>query len=664
MDSLQSSPRSHAPASVDTTFNASPSDTDVSPTARRNRDLAQVLFGQQEQEDEKPSASNLTVSVPENTVHGHVPNSAPLNSSFPHSPYEVPASSASATWPYQPSRNPSTPRLPQSAEEHAELAREVQRKTDAAMVALQKQPSNSNLALTPNKASSTRRRISPNQISTPQLVSASTSVDTIPLPSPSMAGGQSKIGSRLKRLRGSLRTKTTVPTAEDITPFPMDLRSPPLVQTARYDPAKFRAPGGPVAASATELEGFKVPLPSPPASAGPGLKGFMARFRGKQRASETQAEFDYRGSQGRSPNLSVSVPENRLGQPTNWSSHQSSNNPLSDTFTTSIQPRTSPPASTPTPTQFSTTASAQRTPTSPLYGPRLHQSTSSTEATDAGESLAIRQLFDAASNLGLDQSALNDLLARSGSTSSRSTEWTMLTRNNSTAASRPDLPHENVQSGESSRSASHRTQSSVPANPVEGLAPQTDHLRRPRDGVPDKSAVVRRTIIFPSESRSSTIDLSVLIRKHSSRRRRASATSVSSRSVHDRAPTPPPPRASLGRRFSTDITSPPVPQMPQPSPLQTDRLLIPPAQVGGPVEKSSSTYDSLSVSSIIFAMFNVLNIAADTICTLVRRLLALPRQKPHKMDLFPSLGQPWKSSNWPTGRQYGAFLLFPRDRSL
>jgi hypothetical protein len=206
----------------------------------------------------------------------------------------------------------------------------------------------------------------------------------------------------------------------------------------------------------------------------------------------------------------------------------------------------------------------------------------------------------------------------------------MLTRNNSSAASRP---HENVQSGETSRSNSHRAKLTVPANSTEGLAytPQPDHLRRPRDGAPDKSAVVRRTIIFPSESRSSTIDLSVLIRKHSSRRRRASATSVSSRSVHDRAPTPPPARANTGRRFSTDITSPPVPQLPQSLPL-TDRLLIPATQ--GPVENPSSAYDSLSVSSYIFAISNILNVVADTICILVKRLLACPPQKLNRMALY------------------------------
>ncbi|KAJ6630648.1 hypothetical protein B0H10DRAFT_2427735 [Mycena sp. CBHHK59/15] len=588
VDSLQSEPRTHQLPPVDTTI-PTQSDKDVSPTTRRNRDLAQVLFGQQEKDDRRALPSNLTVSVSGNPAPSHVPNSAPLNSSFPmHSPQEVPASSASSTWPYQPSRNPSTPRLPQSAQEHADLAREVQRKTDAAMLALQKQPSNSNIAgsLAP-KVSVSRKRISPNQISTPQLVSASTSVDTIPLPSPAIPTGQSKIGSRLKRLRGSLRAKPTIPTAEDITPFPMDLRSPPLVQTARYDPAKFRVPGGPSAASATELEGFKVPLPSPPASAGPGLKGFMARFRGKQRISETQTEFDHRGPQHRGPYLSPSGSESTSAQQGNSPSHQnpagqsspdalpalSTHHPL-----TPPQSFTSPPTSPPI--HFSR-APQISTP----YSTR--PSLASTEATEADESHAIKQLFDAASNLGLDQSAINDLLARSASTSSRSTEWTMLTRNNSSTAPRPDMRE--IETADSNHSKNRKIQLSVPENPAESQPPPADSVR-PRDGT-DKSAVIRRTIIFPSESRSSTIDLSVLIRKHSSRRRRASATSVSSRSVHDRAPTPPPPRVATNRRFSTDNFSPPVPLLPQSIPQQADRLMIPSNQAAGPIE--NSTYDSL-----------------------------------------------------------------------
>ncbi|KAJ6455728.1 hypothetical protein C8R45DRAFT_585902 [Mycena sanguinolenta] len=589
-DTIQSSSTSHSQIEVDTTNNVQPDD-EVSPTSRRNRDLAQVLFGQQDKEDKKIPPSNLTVSVSGNVGTTRVPNSAPLDSSFPmHSPQPVPPSSASASWPYQPSRNPSTPRLPQSAQEHAELAREVQRKADEAMVMLQKQPSTPNLAL-PSKAPTTRRRINPNQISTPFFLSASTSVDTIPLPSPppsiTMTSGQSKIGSRLKRLRGSLRTKTA-PTAEDVTPFPMDLRSPPPVQTARYDSTKFQAQGGPTSASATDSEGFKVPVPSPPASAGPGLKGFMARFRGKQRASETQTEFDYQRPQALAQHLSPHSSETVFSQATSSQSLNSHSPSDSVPILPPIKPRTPPPPSTsmsaPVPPQHNSTT---RT-TAPLYSSRPHQSVQSTHDTEADPSDAIKQLFDAASNLGLDQGALNDLLARSGSTSSRS-DWT-LKRNNSGVISRPDLPQENTQTGAPNRSNSQRTRLTVPTSEGVTQTSQSDHIRRPRENAPDKSAVVRRTIIYPSDSRSSTIDLSVLMRKHSSKsRRRASATSVSSRSVHDRVPTPPPPKANTGRRFS-DVTSPPVPSLTQS--LQTERLLISP-QVASPGEQASSAYDSL-----------------------------------------------------------------------
>ncbi|KAF7322856.1 hypothetical protein HMN09_00065000 [Mycena chlorophos] len=553
-----------------------PLDPEVPSPTRRARDLTQVLFGEE-------TGQTLTIT-PQPT---HVPNSAPLDASFPH--YDVPPpSSASANWPYPISRNPSTPRLPPSAEEHAQLAREVQRKTEAAMIMLHKQPSTPNLPLSP-KPPTVRKRITPSQISTPQLVSASTSVDTIPLPSPALTGGQStKIGSRLKRLRGSLRAKTNIPTADDVTPFPLELRSPPPVQNAFYDPAKFRAPGPPIPASATtESEGYRVPVPSPPASAGPGLKGFMARFRGKQRGSETGSEAEVRRMRGPSPHLTPPSmdnfhPQQQSGWPSQQPRHVLNRSP-SDS---------SPPESSGFPRLPSSSASAAnqydpstapRQTTAPLYSPR-HHLLPSIETTTPEESLAIRQLFDAASNLGLDQGALNDLLARSGSTSSRSTDWTMLTRNNS-KASAPDV------GGSLSRSTSHKSQAVAPAPPPipPEAVPQPEHLRRPKDGANDsrRSTVVRRTIIYASDTRASTIDVSVL-RKQSSRRRRTSGISVSNRSIHDRVPTPPPAKGgSAGRRFSVDSVSPPMPQIPGVNP---DRLMIPTSPVAG---SASPTYDSL-----------------------------------------------------------------------
>jgi len=65
---------------------------------------------------------------------------------------------------------------------------------------------------------------------------------------------------------------------------------------------------------------------------------------------------------------------------------------------------------------------------SPLSG------THSTAAADPSH--AIKRLFDAASKLSLDQGALNDLLARSGSTSSRSKDWTPALRHGQPSAER------------------------------------------------------------------------------------------------------------------------------------------------------------------------------------------------------------------------------------
>lgn len=225
--------------------------------------------------------------------------------------------------------------------------------------------------------------------------------------------------------------------------------------------------------------------------------------------------------------------------------------------------------------------------------------------TNPNDSLALKQLFDAASNLGLDQTALNDLLARSGSTSSKSTAgWTMLTRNNSAATNyRP--PTRNDSS--IGRALSPTISEGRPS--ADGYSEQredssinnlTSRKRvNPSAVDPAGNAVVRRTIIFPSDSRTSTIDLNILMRKNSSARRRRSASAASvtssSRSVHDRAPTPPPPRSPTGRRFSHDA-SPPVPHLPVSFSAQAESLLplaTSRAATASPMEKSSSAYDSL-----------------------------------------------------------------------
>lgn len=79
------------------------------------------------------------------------------------------------------------------------------------------------------------------------------------------------------------------------------------------------------------------------------------------------------------------------------------------------------------------------------------------------------------------------------------------------------------------------------------------------------------------------------MKKH---RRSSSATSAqSARSVHDRAPTPPPPKTNGARRLSTD-RSPPVPSMATSITAQAEALLRGPTG-GVTTEKSNSAYESL-----------------------------------------------------------------------
>ncbi|KNZ75470.1 hypothetical protein J132_02803, partial [Termitomyces sp. J132] len=510
---------------------------DVSPITRRNRDLAQALFGheaesagssknemtlQQAQPSGIPSApptQALNPPLTNNDTHGSTSTLAPTS---PLSP--------ARTAPYQTARNPSVPRIPQTPQEEAKLVQEVKEKIDAATELLK--PSKSNGGHSPDpQATISRRRISPNQISNPRLVSASTTVvDTIPIKPPSIASantsGPSKIGSRFKKLRGTLRAKNSQPNADEPTSS---------LDTANYDPTKLKVPS-----SATEHR-FKVPVPSPPASAGPGLKGFMARFRGKQKPPAELAPLQ-------APTQSISpVPPASL--------HEKSYSQTSSA-TIGRKPASISPPETP---QVQSHSQSEKTPTQATYEEPEPPAADVSESSDMN---ALRQLFEAADKIGLDQQELTSLLARSGSTSSKA-NWTALARNGQGPRDKPV-----------SRQASRR---------------QTDHIRRPREGKVqgDSNAVVRKTIIVPDGNMTAD-ELKTFMEKNMPGRR-LSVTSISSRSVHDRAPTPPPPRSPTFKRFSGP--SPPVPSLPPA--LGGNTLSVPPPAAGGPIEKSNSTYDSL-----------------------------------------------------------------------
>ncbi|KIK59838.1 hypothetical protein GYMLUDRAFT_44306 [Collybiopsis luxurians FD-317 M1] len=589
-----------SPPPIDTA-DVQPSSREVSPATRRNRDLAEVLFGSGEGEatpegtpEDGPSAGVSRPISPEEDISQS--NVSKEIEPFP----KIPPSSAtpslntvglglSAPSPsaFSPLRSPSTPHIPQTPEAQADLAREVQRKTEAAMIALRKRPSNPNLSkeglVSPG---SVRKKIHPNQISTPTLVSASTSVDTIPLRTPPLSmssGPPSKIGSRFRKLRGTLR-KGNLPIEEiKVTPYPLDMRSNPSdtgsqSQFARYDSAKLH----PIeAVSATEVGRFHVPavpVPSPPASAGPGLKGFMARFRGKGRSAEP---VDFKGQQQlRVSPRHVASPQSAPLLPTS---------PLAEDAKSPRDMHSQflyPPHS-------SSSVPAIQHPSSPL-GDKPDASPQETQA--------LQQLFNAANDLGLDQGQLSELLARSGSISSKSTDWTMLTRSHSsTAKSRQENRNDRQfqsptpQSEWSAYEEPGQRASKMPLSVSrKSSLKQNDNVgvRRPRQqrGQDDTNTIVRRTIIYPEDRGTSIADLNALVRKGSSRRRRASALSASSsnRSVYERVPTPPPPRSPTAKRFSTD-ESPPVPQLPQAWANRMDKGLLGLPPAGG--QAYDSVYD-------------------------------------------------------------------------
>jgi len=228
VDSIQaprlktSSGLSESRTDTDVVTNSS-TDPETSSATRRKNALAQALFGASDSDQSLTSPSPLPTDEP-NTGSGFPAEQPPLIES------SASARSLRETLsPSSPSVNASSPISSSSAtrppDKRHELAKEVQRRAEAAMADLNRMPSNPK-----GHDASQRRRIEPGQISGPKLVSASTSVDTIPVRSESAASGQlsavqnqsptsSKFGTRFKKFRGSLRAK---PASDQ---YPADLPS-------------------------------------------------------------------------------------------------------------------------------------------------------------------------------------------------------------------------------------------------------------------------------------------------------------------------------------------------------------------------------------------------------------------------------------------------------
>ena len=617
-----------------------------SPT-KRNRDLADALFGPQD-----------FVDVPPPSVL-QIPTTSPLNISRSVSSEGTVTSTAST--PHLP-RTPETPstRLfmgqlssPNlTVPEDDELAKQVLAKVEAATMALRKSPSNPKFPDGVGPPIPTaKRKVDRDQISSPKLLSASTSVDTIalqpttPVDSPisgsgSNLGGTLRLGQRFRKLRGTLRAKP-LPTGEEVHPYPMDIapssNSPATSPNLQHQPLVHP---GDVSISSTEHSGsvsitsvttVTVEPHAPPAptqsSPGPGFKGFMARFR---------------------KNKDKNGDSNLLTTKSANGSVRSAGSPRTNDGTLHIPPDHSPPQTqSAPPTRLSFTGRRQNSIQVKKRSEDLSQTlatvsanTTTTSEQELGEEdenqIALRQLWDAASQLKLDSTALNNLVARSPSNVSKSSTWSKAMTRASLVPSRKSkpidtLPEEGPPSsrpsfseGRSSLEGLQRVSSKV-AGPVirtlsikkhsnsvrrkdETPAPQTvtSGLRpqRSKQGTPQpqmhgyqtpplseekpnpRNTIVRRTIIVPSESKGLPPEIQTLLRKGSTKRRR-SASAASIHSIQDRAPTPPPPKNGpgvSGKRFSTDVSVNPMPG----SSSSTNHLDVPGAQ-----EKVNSAYDSL-----------------------------------------------------------------------
>ena len=617
-----------------------------SPT-RRNRDLADALFGPQD-----------PVDIPPITVL-QIPTTSPLNISRSISNEGTVTSSASTPHLLRTPETPSTrlfmgrlssPNL--TIPDDDELAKQVLAKVEAATMALHKSPSNPKFPDGVGPPIPTaKRKVDRDQISSPKLVSASMSVDTIALKpttpidclnsgSGANLSGTLKFGQRFRKLRGTLRGKP-LPSGEEVHPYPVDLApsksispatSPNLIHSPLVHP-------GDVSISSAEHSGSmsvtsattvtvepQVSLTPAPSSSGSSFKGFMARFR-KNKEKEKGGDSNFLTTKsGNSSIRSAGSP----GTTTSLLHTSSSNSPP--------QPQSAPP------TRLSFSGRRQDSIQMKKRSEDLSQTLAAVSANNATASrqgseedenqIALRQLWDAASQLKLDSTALNNLVARSPSNVSKSSTWSKAIGRASLVPGRKSkpidpLPEEgppssrpSLSEGRSSLEGLQRVSSKVAGPVIRKLSIKkhsnsvrrkeeipvhqtgTPALRpqRSKQGTPQpqtyghqtppqseerpnpRNTILRRTIIVPSDTKDLPPEIQTLLRKGSTKRRR-SASAASTHSIQDRAPTPPPPKNGpgvSGRRFSTDVSTNPMPGS------SSNNLEVP-----GAYEKVNSAYDSL-----------------------------------------------------------------------
>lgn len=414
---------------------------------------------------------------------------------------------------------------------------EIVKRAMAATAAL-KSPALSQDGNSPLRRKSTKR-IDLQKISGPQLVSASMSVDAIPLASASvtsLAHGQSpldspkggtKLGDRLRRLRGSLKHKPQASTHTRDASASSVIHEPSssgLSQIVEYDPQTLQTPQirsvpsnarGPQAQVGSKRPMNSPSVVSPPASAGPaGLKGIMARLRPKGGPRKEDGTLHPTGS---NPSALLSASQLHDVESSSQSASSHLAQPVSPHFMAIGSPS------------------------------EVHSSSASAHGQD--EETLRRQLLRMGRNLGLDEEALNALILQAMSQKAKPTTAPD-GRIDDAVHTNGDPPLTGTAISTLTRQASNRVKiEAVPRS------------RPAQEGTNQQGAVVRRTIIYPSASPlpPSTSPLPGQTRGNSIFRKLSSASrkrpismqsQYSGKSVHDRIPTPPPPRHA--RRVSED----------------------------------------------------------------------------------------------------------------
>ena len=538
--------------------------------------------------NQQASASSSPPVNPAASSSSEITATQPPHSRSHSSPSPSPSPSPPLT-----SREPSTRPLSRAAAE--KLHKDVQRQATAATAAL-KSPSVVTVSEEIPKRKSTKK-IKTSIISNPHLVSSTTSVDATPIASPSMVSlpssqpnSSSSKFSLKNKLRGTLRSKQP-PTGDEITPW-IDPSTPLAVQFAHYpqqapstskrstrqpmsaDPFSrddinpdFKFP-----ASSTSSSSVQSPA-SPPASApaaprSAGLRSFMSRIRRAPRRGE-----DIGSSGNEAPRKPIGLSRNRSAAATSSAGRQST-----DTG------RPAPSESLLLARSQSVRALPGAVVGSPLPEPVNQQSQFSSPpepvSASPGDEAALRQLYDAAEKLGYPHAALNEFLSRSGSVTSnyRNTE--------SRASARSATPAADVNTGPFSNGYIQPSPTASTSESAAQSAGSTVISRNAQDAINSPgNAVVRRTLYVASDATpGEVINENITPARRSSIRhghkRSASIVSAqSSRSVVDRAPTPPPTKSA--RRKSQE-PSPPVPRLPssasqgaRPSPTLPTRTRAP-----------------------------------------------------------------------------------------